>query len=621
VPEVSLSDSKNQWELNRRDGGKNSLMMYLNFYSLQEIPFAPAPEVKFFYRSKEHTRALRKLLSAVTQGEIACLTGEIGSGKTILIEALLQNLSADYFPMVIRDPRFPAREFLESIARELEVEGILPGEHKFSSQELKDKILIKLKELSEKQRKLVIILDEAQLLSDPHTLEELRLLTNLDQGRNLSLLLVGQPELERRLQEPFFAPLRQRIRIFHSLGRLSSSETAAYVKHRLQIAGCSRSPFTSSALRTIYRFSKGIPRLINHLATTALEEGYFRQKSHINKSLVKEVGANLIGKKAIPWVRWVTAVALLLIVTGFWLVRGKEFISIPGISFSGIKDIFSRPKTFPTPTAIPVNASLGGEIVYTSDRTGNWEIYRLDMQNLSTQQLTFTQAWNGVPGLSSDGKKILFASNREGNHEIYLMNLDGSNLENLTSSSSWEGEPAWSPEGKEIAFTSDREGNHQIYLLNLESRTLRPLTHGLGENWSPAWSPDGKYLAYCSNREGNYQIYQWNFGEEKESRLIANEFNNWSPYWSPSGERLAFVSDRDGNPEIYCFSVNSDETIRLTNDPGSDLSPCWGPDGKNLLFASDRTGNYEIYLLNDEGSEIRRISNSGKGNSWSPRWR
>lgn len=587
-------------------------MMYLNFYHLREIPFASPPEVKFFYRSKEHMRALRRVLSAVVQGEMACLIGEIGSGKTILIEALLQNLGEDFVPVVIRDPRFRAQEFLEFINQKLGVKEISSTRPKLSSSELKEKILARLEERAQNHQKVVIILDEAQLLSDPQTLEELRLLTNLERGRNLSLLLVGQPELGQRLQEPFYAPLRQRIRVFYTLGRLSSSETAAYVKHRLQVAGCSQCPFSSSALRTIFRFSRGIPRLINHLATSALEEGYLHQKLHINKSLVKQVGINLTGKR----VRWrirgvVATISLLMVLGGFWLLKAKKI----GFPFPAKDSVVS---TSPSPTSVP-HSSIPGEIVFASDRNGNWEIYLMDMKNLSIRQLTFSRAWNGDPSFSPDRKKILFASNRDGNHDIYLMNLDGSSLSNLTSSSYWEGEPVWNPNGKEIAFTSNRDGNYQIYILNLESGVVHQLIHSPGENWSPTWSLDGKYLAYSSNRYGNYQIFQWNFSEEKERRFTDTKGNCWSPSWSPSGDKLVFVSDQDGNPEIYSLSLTGGEIFRLTDNPQSDLNPYWGQDG-TLLFASNRTGNYEVYLLSGEDFEAQRITNSGEGNSWSPRW-
>jgi len=159
---------------------------------------------------------------------------------------------------------------LRAVARGL---GVEPARFR---NDLLDQIHTKLFELYEQQREPVLMIDEAQLIPTKATFDEIRLLTNfqLDDQNLLSVVLIGQPELETRLEREAYAPLRQRIGMRYSLGPLSLEETVRYIDHRIRVAGGSRNPFTAEAMNEIHTLSRGIPRLINTLATTSLLDAF-----------------------------------------------------------------------------------------------------------------------------------------------------------------------------------------------------------------------------------------------------------------------------------------------------------------------------------------------------------
>jgi len=172
--------------------------------------------------------------------------------------------------ILLINPRLTPTQLLRAIAKSL---GFEPS--RFRS-DLLEQIHTKLFELYESRREPVLIIDEAQLIPSKATLDEIRLLTNfqLDDQNLLSVLLIGQPELERRLDRPAHAPLRQRIGMRYHLGPLTLEDTIAYIEHRIRIAGAPRNPFSRDAMEEIHALSGGIPRLINTLATTALLDAF-----------------------------------------------------------------------------------------------------------------------------------------------------------------------------------------------------------------------------------------------------------------------------------------------------------------------------------------------------------
>ena len=256
--------------------------MFEEFFGLTTKPFGKTPDPNFLYESPQHKEALARLEYAVEEKELALLVGDIGSGKTTLSRALIDRLGETRPVVLLINPRLTPTQLLRAIAKGF---GLEPARFR---NDILDQIHTRLFELYEEKREPVLMIDEAQLIPSKATFDEIRLLTNfqLDDQNLLSVVLIGQPELERRLERDAYAPLRQRIGLRYSLGPLSLSETIEYIEHRIRVAGGARNPFSPKAMEDIHALSGGIPRLINTLATTALLDAFGEDAEVIEPSRV-----------------------------------------------------------------------------------------------------------------------------------------------------------------------------------------------------------------------------------------------------------------------------------------------------------------------------------------------
>ena len=260
--------------------------MYGDFYGLREKPFSKTPDPRFLFRSAKHAEALARLQHAVDEQDMVLLTGEIGSGKTMLSRALIDSLDASYYPVLIINPRLSPSQLLRTLAHRLGMQETSRYRHG-----ILDGINAKLYELFEAGRKTVLIIDEAQLIPGKATFEELRLLTNfqLDDRNLLALVLIGQTELRDRLDRRQYRALRQRIGMQFHLTALDAAETREYVRHRLRVAGRESELFDADALALLYEHSGGVPRLINTLAGNALVEGFGSSATLIDREIMESV--------------------------------------------------------------------------------------------------------------------------------------------------------------------------------------------------------------------------------------------------------------------------------------------------------------------------------------------
>jgi type II secretory pathway predicted ATPase ExeA len=260
--------------------------MYEHYYGLTEKPFSKTPDPRFLYQGRKHAEALARLQIAVEDLDIVLLTGEIGSGKTLLSRALIDSLDKGYHPLLIINPRLSPPQLLRTVALRLGMEDPVRFRH-----ELLEGINAKLYELYEAGKRPVLIIDEAQLIPGKATFEELRLLTNfqLDDRNLLSLVLIGQTELRERLDRKPFRALRQRVGMQYHLTPLDRDETGAYVSHRLKVAGRELPLFTPEAVDVLFEHTEGIPRRINVVAGNALLEGFGRSAGIIGPEIVMSV--------------------------------------------------------------------------------------------------------------------------------------------------------------------------------------------------------------------------------------------------------------------------------------------------------------------------------------------
>ena len=264
--------------------------MYEQFYGLTVRPFSKTPDPKFLYMSRSHEEALARLQYAVEEKEMILLSGEVGCGKTTLTRALMDILGDRYRVITIINPMLTPAQFLRTIAKRMDID--IPSSYKA---DMLDAIYEKVYREYETGISFVLIIDEAHLIPNRETFEEIRLLTNfqLDYENLMSIVLVGQPDLRRRLNHKAYLPLRQRIGLFYHLGPISEDEIGEYMAYRLKVSGREDVFFTERAISLLYRYSGGIPRLINSLATSALLEGFSREMSTIDDNLISEAAREL----------------------------------------------------------------------------------------------------------------------------------------------------------------------------------------------------------------------------------------------------------------------------------------------------------------------------------------
>src|SRR5271155_2578051 len=267
--------------------------MYKAFYNLKRNPFEIAPDPSFLFATGRHNEALAALYYGVRRHKgFVVLTGEVGTGKTLLLRCLLQSLrqSKDVAYAYIFNGRLSPVEFLQYIVSDLG----LPGTSK-NKGELLLQIAHYVISRSQKHLTTVLVVDEAHHLSS-EILEEIRLLTNLETAdqKLLQILLVGQPELDEKLDSVDLRQLKQRIALRSHLAPLDLNETKGYIERRLQLAG-SPDPsalFPQETVAVIHRHSRGIPRLINTICENALVAGYARQASSVTPDVIDAIAAD-----------------------------------------------------------------------------------------------------------------------------------------------------------------------------------------------------------------------------------------------------------------------------------------------------------------------------------------
>jgi len=272
--------------------------MYEKFYGFKDKPFNMTPDSDFFFASSKHEEALNRLLLAISERNgFAVVTGEIGSGKTTVCRTLLNKLDSTTKVVLILNTHLSKKELLTTILEDLGVE--YKSRSKTHLLSALNKYLLAQ---ASKDINVVLLIDEAQNLT-PSVLEEVRMLSNLETEKEklVQIILVGQPELKKKLSHRDLEQFCQRIVFYYHLEALSRNETEAYIRHRLEKAGANGNGggeiFSYIAVEKIFDYSNGIPRLINLLCHNALISGLVYDSKEISGAIVNEAIQDIMHNK------------------------------------------------------------------------------------------------------------------------------------------------------------------------------------------------------------------------------------------------------------------------------------------------------------------------------------
>ena len=296
-------------------------MIYLDHFGLREPPFGITPDTEYFFACASSQEGLNTLLVAAANGEgFIKITGEVGTGKTLLCRKLLTTLADNYITAYIPNPNLEPRTLLFALCDELHV-AVEPD---FDQHRLHKALNAALLEFAREGKRVVICLDETQAMP-LETLETLRLLTNLEtEKRKLAqVILFGQPELDRKLAHESVRQLRQRITFQHHLGTLTRAELAHYLAHRLRVAGHNGDTvFGGAAVRAIHGATRGVPRLVNILAHKSLMLAFGEGLRQVRARHARAAIADTPAARSFPARHWAwLAMAGLIAGSGIgWMV-------------------------------------------------------------------------------------------------------------------------------------------------------------------------------------------------------------------------------------------------------------------------------------------------------------
>jgi general secretion pathway protein A len=334
--------------------------MYAAYFGLTERPFSLAPDPRYLYLSDAHREALAHLLYGIGEGgSFVQLTGEVGTGKTTVCRALLEQLPPEVDVAMIFNPRLTSVELLAAVCDELRV-PYPPGTT--SLKVLVDALSQALLDAHARGRRTVLIIDEAQNLS-ARVLEEVRLLTNLETTTQklLQVVLIGQPELADLLARRNLRQLSQRVTARYHLRPFSEGESQRYVQHRMEVAGQRQSIFTRQAMRAAHRLSRGIPRLLNTICDRALLGAYATGQTRVKEAVVRRAAREVLGARRSR--RWVaaTAAAVLLVLVGstIALVATGGLRSLGAWAFSRAEKAGPSPETPAAPPMVDERRAPG----------------------------------------------------------------------------------------------------------------------------------------------------------------------------------------------------------------------------------------------------------------------
>jgi TolB protein len=262
-----------------------------------------------------------------------------------------------------------------------------------------------------------------------------------------------------------------------------------------------------------------------------------------------------------------------------------------------------------------------GKIAYVTKRSGNKEIFVMDVDGHNPQRVTNNGSINLNPDFAPSGKEMIYTSYKKGNPDLYRRELFTGLEARISARSGLNAMGAYSPDGSRIAEVMTKDGNSEIYLINKAGKELARLTKNPAIDVSPAWSPDGRSIVFVSDRLGKPQLFIMDADGRNVRRLTTSGSYNVTPRWSPRGDRIVYAR-QEGGFQIHAINPDGSQDSQLTT-AGSNEHPRWSPDGRFIAFSSSRDGREAIYIMRADGTGQTRISRGNAADShptWSVNW-
>ncbi|WP_432822506.1 Tol-Pal system beta propeller repeat protein TolB [Trichloromonas sp.] len=262
-------------------------------------------------------------------------------------------------------------------------------------------------------------------------------------------------------------------------------------------------------------------------------------------------------------------------------------------------------------------------IAYISNRTGNKELYLMEVDGHNPVRITDHRSIVLNPDFSHQGKDLIFTSYKAGNPDLYRKETYSGREAKLSAQQGLNIAGRYRPDGREIALTLSKDGNSELYLISTGGTIHKRLTDAWGIDVDPSWNPNGDQIAFVSDRQGNPHVFILDVVTGQVRRLTKDGKYNVTPAWNPKGDRIAFSRLEGGRFDIYTIRPDGTDERRLTFGPGNKEHARWSHDGRFLVYSSDEDGKRGIYLMRDDGSGSRRVSPAGGDCShpaWSGEW-
>ena len=301
----------------------------------------------------------------------------------------------------------------------------------------------------------------------------------------------------------------------------------------------------------------------------------------------------------------------------WWEVGGIVLTACCVVGLVGFmaRDFF-KPAATPTPTEISFSTPAPATISMDSSQTPPTLVPSSTLLPADTP-VPVNIATEVTAELSAGGTWIAFNSRKSGNADIYIIDINGNNLTQLTTSTAHDLYPSWSPDGSQIVYQTNESGDQELMVININTRETRMLTSNTCDDWGPTWSPDGEWVAYYSNCGGERDVYKvrWN-GNDRQQLTSSSGAYSWFPSWSPDGKKITFTSNRSGNYNIYVMDADGNNQQQLARGCVSYFSP----DGSQILYGIYCSDTDNLWMMNSDGSNQHPITEEQecRNATWSP---